>query len=337
MRMSAYYSYYISFNYSNPTNQKMNEQQATQAIKNITFGIEIECMFPLDIARQHNIVTTASNWSNPIWMNHIEHEGESLEFWGASWDQTITRRQGYTPIEFNSKILRGEEGWKQIKLFFTWLASVGAKVDRSCGLHIHLGFKEMARGLDVDEAIEVLLRTLKFGNCAKTALYAQGGSAHRYFHSNYARARFDRRASEVTASHGAVPTLGGKFYFINTTNIADGGINGRKATIEFRAFAGTTNYLKVFNHLATALTIAYTGRVIKRSSWEGANQTADKGLKAFNALASYMSRSQFLRQFPTFEENKRKMWKIGRKMATKFQNTARRWSARGEINLELYK
>lgn len=318
----------------------MNESQAIQAIKNMTFGIEIECMFPMEQARSLGIRTTSSNWSSPIYMGHIQAEdGIALADWGASWDQTITRREGYTPIEFNSKILKGEEGFKSVVRFFKWLNQMGAQVDTSCGLHIHLGIKEMVRGMDIDQSIDILLKTLKFGNACKTALFAQGGSARRYFESRWTRSQTAhlRNNAEERAGRNQVPCFGGKYFFINTRNISDHGMNGRKATIEFRAFAGTTNYLKVLTHLSTCLTIAYTGMILQRSSWEGHNQTADKGRKAFDALAGYMSKSQFLKQFPTFEANKRKMWKIGRKMADKFQTRAIRWANNGRVNLENYR
>lgn len=113
-------------------------------------------------------------------------------------------------------------------------------------------------------------------------------------------------------------------------------MRSNKATIEFRAFAGTTNYLKVLNHLMTAFTIAHAGMTITRSSWEGRNQTADKGFEAFNALAKGMSNHPMLTQFPTFEANKRKMFKIGRKMATKFANNIRRMITRRGLNLSDY-
>ena len=318
----------------------MNQQQATQAISQMTFGIEIECMFPSELADQLRIRTTSSNWSSPINMAHVQNEdGISFSDWGASWDQTITRRQGFAPIEFNSGILQGESGWASVKRFFKWLSDCGAQVDSSCGLHIHLGVKEMVRGSDIDQSIETILKTMKFANSVKTAIFAQGGSARRYFEGTWARARTAhlRQDVETRASNGNIPCFGCKYFFVNTRNIAQNGLNGRKATIEFRAFAGTTNYAKVLTHLATCMTIAYTGMVIKRSAWESKNQTADKAIASFNNLASYMSNAPFLTQFPTFQANKRKMWKIGRKMATKFQNNIARFTRGGRLTLEAYK
>jgi len=318
----------------------MNQQQANQAIKEMTFGIEIECMFPIALANELSIRTNSSNWSDPIYMGHVHaSDGIQLSDWGASWDQTITRRSGYTPIEFNSKVLKGEEGWKSVTRFFKWLADSGAQVDSSCGLHIHLGIKEMVRGQDIDQSIETILKTMKFANAVKTAIFAQGGSARRYFEGTWARARTAnlRENAEIQASNGSIPCFGGKYFFINTRNISNSGFNGRKATIEFRAFAGTTNYSKVLTHLATCLTIAYTGMTIRRSSWESKNQTADKAIASFNNLARDMSNAPHLTQFPTFQANKRKMWKIGRKMATKFQNNVSRFTRGGRLTLEAYK
>ena len=76
---------------------------------------------------------------------------------------------------------------------------------------------------------------------------------------------------------------------------------------------------------------------IRRSSWESKNQTADKAIASFNNLARDMSNAPHLTQFPTFQANKRKMWKIGRKMATKFQNNVSRFTRGGRLTLEAYK
>ena len=317
-----------------------NKTQAIEAIKSMTFGIEIECMFPTQLAIDLGIRTTARNWSDPLSMSHITNtNGASLTDWEASWDQTITRREGYTPIEFNSKILSGEQGWASVEGFFKWLADCGAKVDASCGLHIHLGIKEMVRDMDIDQSIEAILKSLKFANSIKTAIFAQAGSARRFFESRWARTRTShlRQDAETQARHNEVPSFGGKYFFVNTMNIANNGINGRKATIEFRAFAGTLNYLKVLGHLFTCFIVVYAGMRYSRSSWEGRNQTADKGLIAYNAIVRTWGGHDMFKSFPTFQANKRKIFKMGRNMATKFTATSTRWANNGRFNLSNYR
>ena len=318
----------------------MNSQQAKQAIAKMTFGIEIECRFPRDTARSLGIMANSSNWSRPHSMNHIQAEdGEMLTDWLAGYDSTIRCTEAnQTGIEFKSKILKGNKGFESVVRFFKWLNHNGASVDASCGLHIHLGVKEMVKGQDIDGSIETILKVLKSANSAKTAIFAQSGSARRYFEGGWAKARTAhlRSSAEERAKDKLVPCFGCKYFFINTRNI-DNGFNGRKATVEFRALAGTTNYLKVLNHLSTCLTIAHTAMVIKRASWEGRNQTADKGYKAFDSLAKYMSNADHLTQFPIFNTYKRKMFKVGRLMAEKFVMTANRWATNGRVDLEQYR
>lgn len=314
-----------------------DKQQAINIIKNITFGVEIECSFPHDLAREYGITVNSSNWSRMKSMNHIRDlDGDFLTQWQAGYDSTINSPYGFHGIEFTSKVLRGEDGLKQVVKFFKWLEAKGARVSRSCGLHIHLGVKSMTDGLDVDESISQLLRTLKFGNMIKTAIFAQAGSAHRFLNGTWARARVNKQNAEDRARLNAVPCFGGKYFFINTQRISNNGIRSNHATIEFRAFAGTTNYKKVLNHLMTAFYCAYAGMRLQRSTWNP-NFSADEGVRAFNALANIV-REPCIAQFETFQENKRQMLKIGRKMAKKFQTNIRRAITRsnGDLDISTY-
>lgn len=313
------------------------QQQALQILENITFGIEIECNFPLEKARQYGIQVTSRNWSSMLSMNHINDlDNNPFTDWEAGYDSTITRKRGYHGIEFTSKVLQGEAGLKSAVRFFKWLEAEGAIVDRSCGLHIHVGVKSFTEGEDIDTAIEMVLKTMKFANSIKTCIFAQGGSAYRYLRHNYATPRVDKNRPEVQARRRSVPTFSdSKFTFLNTHRIAYNGITSNRATVEFRAFAGTCNYQKVLTHLLTAFTCVHAGMTLKRSTWNGRHQTADLGFEAFDAFAKGMSNSDLLKLFPTFVTEKRKMFKVGRKMARKFATNIRRSVTRSNGAIDL--
>jgi hypothetical protein len=85
----------------------------------------------------------------------------------------------------------------------------------------------------------------------------------------------------------------------------------------------------------TAFVTVYAGMRYSRTSWESRNQTADKGLESYNALISTWSNHPMLTQFPTFQAEKRKMFKIGRKMAKKFVTNIRRAVTRSNGSLDL--
>jgi hypothetical protein len=320
-----------------------NHTQALQLLQNLTFGIEIECMFPKHLARQYGIEVTGANWreENMIDMNHISDlEGNAITEWRAGYDSTISRKRDFHGIEFTSRILKGEEGLKNVVRFFKWLDAKGAIVDRSCGLHIHIGLQAMTEGDNIDQAIETVLRTMKFANSIKTTIFAQNGSAYRYLKHDYAKPNVSKNLAEQEARNHRVPVFNhNKFTFLNTHRTRQNGVQSNKATIEFRAFAGTCNYAKVLNHLLTAFVCAHAGMTNKRTSWDGSFQTADQGYEAFDSFAKTMTskrkRKDLINLFPTFVENKRAMFSIGRKMAKKFATNIRRAVNRSNGTLDL--
>lgn len=320
------------------------ETQALQLLKNLTFGIEIECMFPKHLARQYGIEVTGANWreENMINMNHINDlEGNAITEWRAGYDSTISRKRDFHGIEFTSRILKGEEGLKNVVRFFKWLDAKGAIVNQSCGLHIHIGLQAMTEGDNIDQAIETVLRTMKFANSIKTTIFAQNGSAYRYLKHSYAKPNVSKNLAEQEARNNRVPMFDyDKFTFLNTHRTRSNGVQSNKATIEFRAFAGTCNYNKVLMHLLTAFICAHAGMTNKRSAWDGKFKTADKGDIAFDTFVRNLGSNKnkfhaLVNQFPTFVENKKGMFSIGRKMAKKFATNIRRAINRSNGTLDL--
>ena len=313
------------------------QAQALEIIQNLTFGVEIECRFPKELAREYGILVTRANWSHMIDMNHLSDlEGNSLRDWQAGYDCTIARREGYHAIEFTSRVLKGEQGLQSVVRFFQWLEAKGGQVDSSCGLHIHIGVKGFTEGDNVDQAIETMLKTMKFANSIKTTIFAQTGSARRYLNDRWARVAGDKNHAEQRAQDNRVPCFGGRYFFLNTQRVQQNGIGSNSATIEFRAFAGTCNYAKVLNHLMTCFACVHAGMTIKRSTWNARNyKTADLGYEAFNSFTKAVSVEAWFKAFPTFQAEKRKMFKIGRKMAKKFATNIRRAVTRSNGSLDL--
>lgn len=321
---------------------RTHEKALNILLNDLTFGVEIECLFPKIIARSLGISVNSSNWRNLKSMDHIaDLDGDSLKDWEAGYDSTISEKQGYMGIEFSSKILQGEQGLKSVVKFFKWLDFKGAEVNASCGLHIHVGLQSMCNGQSVDEIIETILRTMKFANSIKTTMFAQSGSAKRYLNTNYAMPRVCKSLAIEEAENNRVPIFScSKYTFINTHRSRENGVQSNKATIEFRAFAGTTQYNKVLMHLLTAFICVHAGMTNQRQSWDGKFKTADQGDVAFNTFVKNLSskKNKFhavLKQFPTFVENKRAMFSIGRKMASKFAVNIQRAVARSNGTLDL--
>jgi hypothetical protein len=107
----------------------------------LTFGVEIECYIPTATGQQeltralqaagievsrvgHSIHTTTTGWK-------IVHDG-SLN----------SPPRGTTGCEVVSPILKGEEGIAQVVTVANIVKTFGGQVNRSCGLHVHVGARD---------------------------------------------------------------------------------------------------------------------------------------------------------------------------------------------------
>lgn len=107
----------------------------------MTFGIEIECCMPdetdLPFCGYHNGYQV--RWLPAGWM--------------AQADMSIVAPVGFRSVEIVSPVLKGAEGIQQVMTVLEALRGKGAKVNASCGFHVHVGFpdtslSELARKYD---------------------------------------------------------------------------------------------------------------------------------------------------------------------------------------------
>lgn len=98
-----------------------------------TFGIEIEFANPLRISR----VQIASKLrAAGLDVQNQSYNHRVQRCWKLITDSTCG-------LELVSPVLRGSDGIEQIKIAMRVLDGLGMKVNRSCGLHIHLGMDDM--------------------------------------------------------------------------------------------------------------------------------------------------------------------------------------------------
>jgi hypothetical protein len=101
------------------------------ALSERTMGLEIEFF---GVARR--------DAENIVWNAFPRSLG-----WNIVYDGSVTRGAGgvglelVTPI-FGTAELSREEGFRQLGLILSELRAAGARVDRSCGVHVHLGAKD---------------------------------------------------------------------------------------------------------------------------------------------------------------------------------------------------
>jgi hypothetical protein len=100
----------------------------------IGFGIEIECNIPI-----------ADRSSFPVGAYHVGApvQVEGLTNWKTQADGSV-RQTGLTyAAEVVSPILYGEDGLQEVVKMLDHLKSISAKVNASCGLHVHVDVSGM--------------------------------------------------------------------------------------------------------------------------------------------------------------------------------------------------
>jgi hypothetical protein len=126
-----------------------------------TFGVEIECY----------------NLSHNLLVHYLDKAG--IKSYGYDLDETLDQKyrptnrrhrkdysiweigedgsvRGVGTAEVKSPILKGEAGLKEILKVCEVLKELGAKVNASCGLHVHVGIKNAKKKFEPDEIKKIM-------------------------------------------------------------------------------------------------------------------------------------------------------------------------------------
>jgi len=95
----------------------------------VTFGVEIECALP----SEHIADFTPGGYHHGIQIS-IAPRG-----WNCQKDASVRGAAGFTPVEIVSGILTGEPGLCEVVAMLDYLTEIGAHINQSCGLHVHIG------------------------------------------------------------------------------------------------------------------------------------------------------------------------------------------------------
>jgi len=205
----------------------------------IFWGLEFECTLP-------------ANDTTPIGSYHHGVQVPWLpEGWKAERDSSIqTLAPGRKGCEFVSPKLRGYEGLQQVLAAIDAINARGGRVNFTTGLHVTCTF-------DGDAA--ALARLVSLVGNHEQAIYASTGT----------RRREQNRYSKTIKNYGNHDSAkarceADRYHMLNLTHLARG-----KNRIEFRAFAGTLNKIKVAGYLMMCLGLVELALNTKRrSDWE---------------------------------------------------------------------
>ncbi len=248
-------------------------------IENITFGVELETTIPasaaVNVGYYHAGRPALAATINGAVRFFPTFNGVP---WKAEADGSIrVTETGHRACEFVSPILKGEEGIKHLAAFVEFLRELGAKVNTTCGMHIHIGINGATGADDQAEYLERLTRLVAFNS---KALYAQTGTLSRET-GNYCApigANTKRAIARIklTKNIADAANAAGRYHILNLTCLTT------RQTVEFRCFAGTLNTSKVLLHLFSVLALCVIARNAKTpAGWENKTLTGEKALTNF--------------------------------------------------------
>jgi hypothetical protein len=275
-------------------------------VNDLTFGVELEVTLPAGTC--------------PVGGYHHGVPVPQLPpGWTAERDSSIQAGPGFMAAEIVSPILKGADGLRQLKAVCDWLQSVGAKVNRSTGFHVHVGFDRTDR--------TGLRRLVSLVANFEKALYAATGTHSREQGSYCQSVQEDERYQRAFRDCLATSSYLARYHVLNLTNLLGYG----KPTVEFRVFAGTTNAVKAIGYVRLCLGLVEKALSMKKlPKWvaktpvetspihrSGAGQTALTRL--FYGLGWTKGREEHTfgdvqaEELPGLEEVKKELMRLARK------------------------
>lgn len=190
-----------------------------------TFGVEIECLVP-----RINIETIATRNNMPFryeGYNHIDNES----YYKFVSDSSIV---GANPIECVSPILKGKNGMSSLQNCCNSLNEANAQINRSCGLHVHIGAKDLSGEQYSNVFFNYAMLEIAIDKFM--ALSRRGDN------SRWCRTLQDHAhdLSECTTAQDVLMTMNyNRYHKVNPVSYK------RHKTIEFRQHQGTTDFKKI--------------------------------------------------------------------------------------------
>lgn len=225
-------------------------------VEDMTFGVEIETHIPtsanVPVRSYHSYEPLPSGWLPPF----VDEYGDYKE-WQATQDSSIcTPNYQREDCEFISPVLKGVAGLQNvmdvarvikaplgstIEIDGVTYKGLGAGVNRSCGIHIHVGFNYERPISDVQKLVHLV-------GAYEPGLYAATGTKarERGTYSQPLKAGWHRREPREVDSMADQ-----RYLSLNMSAL----LNRRRPAVEFRTFAGSKNPQKIATYIMLCLGI----------------------------------------------------------------------------------
>lgn len=276
----------------------------------ITFGIELETGIP-----SVNMDFQIGGYHRGI--NLLSAPQFHGKYWKAEHDGSLVFSLSHG-CEFVSPVLQGTEGVQNVIDMVEWINRHDARVNKTCGLHIHIGWKSV---IGADASMEQVAAYLsKLGaitNINRNAIFSQTGK--RRDQNQYCKVLPESfRTLLSTVEQSGMTSLIDRYCMLNVKPVFT------KGTFEFRAFAGTLNINLILHHLWTALFIARFAQKLKTVPWEGRGWMSETGGIGTQALKGFYHKIKHHCLVGEMNRRYRDMKKAALDNAKKFDRSVRR-------------
>ena len=206
----------------------------------ITFGIELELTIAERTVREERMTIGAY------------HRGIQVPFlpsgWKAESDSSIRTASGRKACEIVSPILKGEAGIREVIEVVETLKSKGLTTNESCGIHVHIYF-------DPAWAAEKLAKLISIVSYLEQGIFATTGTKRRE-RGTYCKG-LRKYGDQPKAKQKLDPD---RYHLLNITNL----VRNVRPTVEFRAFSGSLNPVKIVGWIQLCLGIVERALEAKR-------------------------------------------------------------------------
>lgn len=191
-----------------------------------TFGVEMECFV------NRGAIRTAAERTGMEYEYEGYNHRDGHSYFKFTTDASV---RGFAdPIECVSPVLTGNDGKRMLKNACKTLNAANAKVNSTCGLHVHIG----AAKLTEKQYCNVFVNYMYLESIIDTFM-APSRRDNQYASSIQEHKYSIERAKTIQTMQAALH--GCRYHKINPMSY------NRHKTIEFRQHAGTTNFEKIFN------------------------------------------------------------------------------------------
>lgn len=190
----------------------------------LTFGVEIECLVP-----RTSMIECAERNDMPFRYEGYNHRDNNHYYKFVS-DGSIIGNNG---IECVSPILKGKDGMKSLENCCKSLNEAGAAVNKSTGLHVHVGDKN----LTVNQYINVFVNYQRLESVIDTFM----ACSRRLNNNRYCKSLQGFDLESCATINQVYGLLQSRYFKVNPCSYS------AHKTIEFRQHQGSTDFEKISN------------------------------------------------------------------------------------------